>query len=73
MRFLGAEIGQLVSSDARLHNPDGLAMNAEQIRVIRDVVLGKEFVAGGTVSFANAQLGRSLECDGATFVRIRRR
>ena len=68
--LLGAHLGQLDCTDARIRNDTGPALAADRLQVDQAVFLSGGFEAIGTgklgaVRLAGAHLGR-LECDGAT-------
>jgi adhesin HecA-like repeat protein len=67
VRLLGAHIGgQLRFNGASLTNPDGPALNADEITVGQGVFCLEGFAAAGEVRMIGAHIGGTLELDGAT-------
>jgi hypothetical protein len=72
VRLLGAHVGdQLECTDATMRNESGPALDAEGIRVDRNVFLRGGFEAvgagkNGAVRLLGAHLGGNLDCTGAT-------
>ncbi len=59
MRLLGAKIGGSLSMNgAKLHNPDGIALNADGLEVARNWYAGDGFEATGIVAVPAAKIGR---------------
>ncbi len=75
VKLLNAEVGSNFECDAaQIHNPQrpgaaegGRALNADSIKVKGYVFLRKRFLAQGSVSFLNAQVGCDFECTSGTF------
>ncbi|MBF9057247.1 hypothetical protein HKCCA1065_11655 [Rhodobacterales bacterium HKCCA1065] len=64
----GAEIGgQLSCTGGRFENPEGDALNAQNVRVKSNVFLSDKFHATGAVSLAGAEIGGQLSCEGGQF------
>ncbi|MEU2167955.1 hypothetical protein ACH47V_25640 [Micromonospora chersina] len=70
IRLLGAHLGVLYCSAARLENTAGPALEADHLRVDRDVALDGGFTATsaseqGTIGLPGAHIGGVLYCSGA--------
>ncbi|WP_130335447.1 hypothetical protein [Micromonospora kangleipakensis] len=70
IRLLGAHLGVLYCSGARLENTTGPALEADQLQVDRDVALVGGFTATsaselGTIQLLGAHIGGVLYCSGA--------
>jgi hypothetical protein len=68
--LIGAHIGFLDCSGAKLHNDSGAALNAANLQVDQDVLLCDDFSVtgsgdGGAVNLIGAHIGGQLNCIGA--------
>ncbi|MCK6444642.1 hypothetical protein [Elstera cyanobacteriorum] len=68
MHFLGAAIGgDLNFSGGMFGGKIGISLNFNRSNIAGSVFLGKEFRAESGVFFANAMIGRGVECSGGSF------
>ncbi|MFW6689762.1 hypothetical protein [Streptomyces sp. MAR4 CNX-425] len=58
--------GTLIFNGARLHNPDGHALDATRLQVDNDVLMRDGFTAGGTIVLRSARIGGSVDLRAAT-------
>ncbi|WP_344412640.1 hypothetical protein [Amycolatopsis minnesotensis] len=66
VRLLGADIGgSLYLSGARLTNPEGYALAADNLVIGQNLFARDGFVSRGSVRLAGARIGGTLELDGA--------
>ena len=64
MRLLGAQVGALVCSGAKLHNEAGNAVNGDEAKVIGVADFDEGFESWGEMRFLGAEIGQ-LVCSGA--------
>lgn len=57
--------GALILNAARLHNPDGEALNATRLQVDNDILMRDGCTAQGTVVLRSARVGGSIDLRGA--------
>jgi hypothetical protein len=68
VRLVGATIGGSLSCvGGSFTNPNGHALNAENVKVTGHVLLGDGFTADGELSLSGATIGGQLECVGGSF------
>ncbi|WP_407564238.1 hypothetical protein [Streptomyces sp. 184] len=53
--------GTLILAGARLHGPDGEALNATRLQVDNDILMGDGFTASGTIVLRSARIGGSID------------
>jgi len=64
----GAKIGgKLSCQDGKFQNPNGTALNAQNIEANANVILSGEFEAEGEVSLSGAKIGGQLNCRDGKF------
>ena len=66
VRLVGAEVGGLACAGGRFQNKEGLALNAQSIKVAGGVFLHDGFNAVGEVNLVGAEVGQ-LDCPGGSF------
>lgn len=57
--------GALILNGARLHDPDGEALNATRLQVDNDVLMRDGFTARGTIVLRSARIGGSIDLRSA--------
>ncbi|GAA2682697.1 oxidoreductase [Streptomyces aculeolatus] len=58
--------GTLILNGARLHGPEGEALNATRLQVDNDILMRDDFSAQGTVVLRSARVGGSVDMRAAT-------